>query len=258
MLKDHEIDQMNNIKGLNRLLKDIYATDIREIQCDKAMIKTVRSVYASLSEEQSRLQYPYLWLHFRFCRDCWQEYQMLCDLVEMEKSGQLQYPTRIPAPPALPKPARGPSSKDIIRALFPGFWFALDKPIAASRAQDREFHPVRRQTRRREFEPVDVSLAEESTSSPVIKIKFDLVAQEYHRALYDLCCTISTDEALKDKLDGALAWLQQGDEGPGRQEKALNHLGDVTFTGLKAGEYTLCLQLAKQTYAVTGIALPQS
>lgn len=261
MLRDDEIGQMNKIKGLSRLLKDIYATDIREIQCNKAMEKTVNSVYASLSEEQSRQQYPYLWLHFRFCPHCRQEYQMLRDLVEMEKSGQLEYPTHIPPPPDQGKPARWPFPKNVIPLLFPGFSFALSKPAAASRARDREFHPVRRHARRREFEPVDVSLAQQSTSlsSPAVQIEFDLAAKGDETQLYELSCAIKpTDEALKDNVDGALAWLQLGDEGPAIQEKALNDFGYVTFTDLQAGQYALRFQLAKQTYGVTGIVLPQS
>jgi hypothetical protein len=227
---------MNKQKGIVHLLQDVFATKDHEIHCDQTTILMARSIHEQLSEDEGRRQYPELWHHFHFCPNCAQEYQMLGELVRLEANQQLVHPWHIPLPPDEGKPARWGFPNNVIQTLFPGFSFAL--------ATDARLV-------RQEREVVEVSLAQSS-----VLIEFDVASHGDEAQLYDLFCYVSvTDEALCDYVDGALVWVQLGDDGPAIQEKALDELGEVTFARLPAGKYALRLQLAGQTYAVTGIIL---
>lgn len=228
-------------RGVFRLVHDIYAVQDDDIACDEAAIQMDRSTEELLSDEQSRLQFPLLWRHFRLCQDCMEEYQMLIEIARLEAAGGLKKPDKIPPRPREVQPLFDWSHlKDAITALFSGFTMPL-QPAAVLRNTALTFEPV-------ELELDDGNLI----------MTFDLVSNSTDSQLWDLHCWVeSEEEAVEEMFEFAPVWLQRGAEGPVVQEQALNELGDVIFSFLSPDHYTFGLYLAGQEYIVHNLVLPE-
>jgi hypothetical protein len=144
----------------------------------------------------------------------------------------------IPPPPDEARPALWTRAPDAVVATFPGFPALTTSPL--TRAVDLT------------LESVDVLLAQGQ-----VQISLSVAIDERDGDLRDLFCTVSSiDEPLQAAFEGSSVWLQIGDEGPAMLEKALNELGDVTFSRLSPGRYALRLLLAGREYVVMDIVLP--
>lgn len=235
---DHEQQQ------LAKLVTDIYATDPTEIHCETAGDLMVLSAEADLTEAESRQQYPALWRHFQVCADCRREYQMMVDLIQLERSTQM---ATLPVVPPAPMPTNNRSFwqavGETMQTVFGGFDSAL--PAAVSRGESLG------------VEPVTVLLADGLTT-----VEVDVEANERDAEQRDLFCHVErVDPATGDPVDESALeatpiWLQVGDDGPILAEQALDDFGDTFFTALAPGGYTLWLRLRGQVYAVHRLLIP--
>lgn len=227
----------------NRLITDINNTSDFEIYCSQVGILIARCAQALLTDEESQRQYPEMWQHFHFCADCAEEYRMVMDFARMEQSEPLAAIGRIPSRPDAGSPFIWRRAKDAILELFPGFSPAFGAALTRSGTSSELDLAA----------PVEVALGERQE----LRIEFDLAANEQDRRLRDLFCILWTDDdELRGALEAAPVWLKAGDQGPAIREGAWDDLGEVSFSAIQPGEYSLHLQLAGQEYDVLGIRIP--
>ena len=222
---------------LRKLLDDVQATTVNELQCDQAEILMAQSTHDGLSEEASKRQYPLLWQHFQFCPDCAEEYQMLVALTEMERSGELQRPLQIPPIPDGRKTSLLNKIKETLTQQFPGFQPAV--AIAVQRGGGSL-----------EMEPVEVGLDDDYA------ILFDLTSDEEDAAYRHLYGTLLVEnDELLTACEGNPVWLQLMD-GKVIQEKSINELGDFVFSHINPGNYQIRLGFSSHEFIITDISVP--
>lgn len=219
-----------------KLVEDIFSTRDDEMQCDEAGVQIARSADAGLSDKDSKKQYPALWQHFRFCPDCWAEYQMVKDLARLTAEGRLEQPSHIPPMPGEVYP---PARVDRSIIPFPGF-----SPMVAATVARGTISIA---------EPIEIPM---NTEGRCITLDVSVSEQDPH--LRDLFCTVvEADPVQAERLEGSPVWLHKDHhDGAVIHEKTLNELGDVSFMDLPQGTYALRLHIGEQTHIIEDITLP--
>lgn len=229
---------------LRRLKADINSTSDFEVYCSRVGILIARCTQALLTNDESHRQYPEMWQHFRFCADCAAEYGMAMDVARMEQSEPFAEIKCMPPRPDAGSPFVWRQAKDAILALFPGFSPALGAALTRSGAVASDLDLA---------EPVGVTLGE----GQGLRIEFELAVNEQNRKLRDLFCILWTDDdEIRNALEAAPVWLKAGDQGSAVRKGAWDDLGEVSFSAIQPGEYSLHLQVAGQEYDVLGIRVP--
>lgn len=223
---------------VRRLLADVFATSIGEQQCDEVSAPLVLCAEALLDDQQAAQQYPVLFRHFRFCPDCRTEYDLLVQLVQMQKQRQVARPRTIPAMPVLPTIVAEAGSQRLFNILFPGFVPAV---AGASVRGDQSFN----------FLPVTVSLGDHDE----YQIKFDVIPSSTQPTLRTLFCTIASNAPSLFATD-AHGWLEVGDNPIRQQEQPLSDTGEIVFDELAPNRYHLHLHWLDQEYVINAIEIP--
>lgn len=221
-----------------QLVTAIFNTEQSEIQCAIAADMMSQSTEERLSTADSQQRFPALWQHFHMCPDCYDEYQMLVELIRLEDAEQLVEPTAVPPVPTEKKPAWRMQIADAFTTAFAGF------PKAAAAPS------IRGETLG--VEPVQLSLDNEQ-----FRLEFDVEISEQNSQHRDLFCAVeSLVENGSSQFEAAPVWLQVGDEGPILYEEALDELGEAVFTNLPPDRYTFGLQIGQQLYIVQDLFIP--
>jgi hypothetical protein len=229
---------------LIKLVADIFATDIMEIHCETAGDLMERSAEAGLTDDESQQQYPTLWQHFQRCTDCRREYQMMVDLVQLERADALATVTTIPpVPSAARQRTFWTTLGDTLQTVFTGF----DTMAPANITRGESLG----------IEPVTLLMADGVTT-----VELDVEVNERDPQQRDLFCHVERAEdsaeivAEESSLEAAPIWLQVGDNGSILAEQALDEFGDTLFRELTPGDYTLWLRLGDQAHAVRSLKIP--
>jgi hypothetical protein len=226
-----------DLNQLQKFLDDIFSTEINEIQCDQAGSMMAKSTHDGLSETESQRQYPLLWRHFQFCPDCAEEYRMLDELTELERSGRLNQPFHIPVVPDSKKTSFLNQIKEIFSIEFPGF--QRDTVLAIQRGSGSL-----------QMEPVEIVLGGEYT------VQFDVTADEEDTSYRHLFGTLLTEDVdIMTASEGCSVWLQL-DDNVILQEEVIEELGDFSFSHIKPGDYLIRLLLPDKEYVISGISVP--
>jgi hypothetical protein len=82
-------DTMQEVRALRRLLRNVELTHDEEIDCTTCLEQVPAYVERELAGAPAAEEMPELHLHLGQCGDCFEEYEALRDLVELDASSGL-------------------------------------------------------------------------------------------------------------------------------------------------------------------------
>ncbi|MCB9148114.1 MAG: hypothetical protein H6641_05085 [Caldilineaceae bacterium] len=231
-------------EAVMRIIRNIYAVQDDDIQCDVVAEQMVESADSLYSDEASQRQFPAMWRHFQLCADCYAEYRMLIELVEAEEAffspvddnaaaGAAEYPA-VKGLVAVP---------DAIRRLldaaltisFPGF-----TPMPADVLRGAVLAA----------KPVQITFPETG-----LQIELNVLPGLMDSAHRLLTCGVSASDLAQSKLNTRMvAQLFSETSGELEQEEEMVDR-QAAFDDLYEDRYTLLLLAETHTYGVTGIDL---
>lgn len=245
--------QTNSVnRAVVQFLDDIFATQPHEIDCDEAEIEIANCAAAGLSDEEARRRHGDLFTHFRFCSDCAEEYQMVTTYMRQKAAGQIKQPARVPRVPNLT-----PIAPD------------KPRPVSPDRPEIGILGPIREgiQQIAEAMAPLNlagafrgIALSSERVQVPmeggevtaILSVKPEPEEPELRRLL---CMIKTTKPDLKAKLASTSIGLTKGEDDITLQEHDLNKFGDVTFTKLAPGTYSLHWLLADREFVLPGLEI---
>lgn len=232
----------DNQQQLPKLIEHISITEDMEIDCSQAATQMEQIAAANLSEAQSRHAYPDLWHHFQFCPDCRAEYEMLVALAQAYHANELTAAAALPTIPGQTDSLlqRLQRAVDFLFGGFETAVFSTDTSAALRRSHRGELFG----------DPVEIELDDD------LLIIFDVKINEAEPTLSDLFCTVETaDLADPAALEGFAAWLLEDDKTV-LSEQSLDISGDVLFSQLIPGAYTLLLHINGRDYVINNLIVP--
>lgn len=239
-------------RAVAQFLDDIFATQPHEIDCDEAEIAIANCAASGLSDEEARRRHRDLFTHFRFCSDCAEEYQMVTTYMRQKAAGQIKQPARIPPVPKLfPVVASVPPPSildEIGRRIFGPIREGIDQVADAMTPRNLAgaFRSIALSAERKAI-PMEGG---EVTAIPSVKPETE------EPELRRLLCTIkTTNPDLKAKLASASIWVTKEGDDTTLQEHDLNKFGEVTFTKLSPGTYSLHWLLADREFVLPGLEI---
>ncbi len=225
-----------NNPRLNKMVQDVFAAEQAEIYCDQAINQIALAGRLDLSLPENAIQFRDLLKHLQLCSNCQAEFELSQQLLnQSDKDVQINIPP-------LPDNGRFPISelfKNLLNVEFPGFAPILGQAL----------------TRGEELgvEPTAISLPDTD-----LVLEIDVGINENNQSNRDLFITLM-DEADDDNPtlgEGSSVWLHQDTQSPVIQEQIFDELGDLNFTNLSPGTYTIRLQINNQQFAISPIQLP--
>lgn len=121
--------------ALHQLITDVFAADPDTIRCEQAERLIAVVVDQHLDEAEAKGRYPDLFSHMQTCPTCAGIYSMVTEYTQLEASGDLPIPPKVPPMPAKLRQTKGGQFSNVIRVLFPGFGLAA--PIPQLRGRSR-------------------------------------------------------------------------------------------------------------------------
>jgi hypothetical protein len=89
ILPDGQHDSMDEDRAFRRLVRSVELTEDEEIDCTTCLEQVPVYVDRELAGADVAKELPDLHLHLALCGDCFEEYEALRDLVELDVSGNL-------------------------------------------------------------------------------------------------------------------------------------------------------------------------